>query len=395
MRLLLATDQMDEQYRHLPLTSVPLLEESDAARYYFDWIAHCADDDYWQSMAINRHYSQIQVPAYSVGGWYDIFLQGTLENFARVRQEGGSQIARKGQRLLVGPWAHGTRTGIYPDYSFGLLSSEGMVDLAGLQLSFFSHYLKGEENGIDEEPPVRIFVMGENVWRDEQEWPPTRTQYIPWYLHSDGDAGNNGGVLSPEGLGQEPCDVYLYDPRNPVPTVGGPSFLPGLQLGANSGPKDQRQVEARTDVLVYSSLPLERPVEVTGPLTFILYAASSALDTDFVVRLCDVYPDGASRILAEGILRARFREGYDEPRPIEPGRVYAYEINLVATSNLFQVGHRIRVDITSSSFPRFDRNPNTGNPLGQDGSEGLRPAMQTIFHDAEHPSRIILPIIPR
>ena len=411
VRLLLATDQTEAQYRHLPLSNLPILQESNAAQYYFDWIARAANDDYWQSIAVNRHYSKIQVPAYNIGGWYDLFLHGTLENadwdspFMRMRQEGGSELARTGQRLLVAPWAHGAFSGAYPDHSFGVFASADIVDLTGLQLPFFARYLKGEDNGFHQEPPVRIFVMGENRWRDEQEWPLARTQYTRWFLHSNGDAGRTGGTLSPEGpgqeAGQEAWDVYLYDPRNPAPTVGGPTFLPGLQIGANSGPRDQRPVEARPDVLVYTSAPLEQPLEVTGPLTVILYAATSALDTDFVARLCDVYPDGASRILAEGILRARFREGadwdspYEQPRPVKPGQVYEYQINLVATSNLFQPGHRIRVDVTSSSFPRFDRNPNTGNPLGQDGPQDLQPALQTVFHDSAHPSHILLPIIPR
>jgi putative CocE/NonD family hydrolase len=395
MRLLLATDRMDEYYRHLPLSTQPPLHESKAATYYFDWLAHETNDNYWQAIAINRRYNQIQVPAYNVGGWYDLFIHGTLENFVRMRQEGGSGVARDGQRLLVGPWAHGATSGAYPDYSFGILSSVDLVDLTGLQLPFFTHYLKGEANGFDQTPPVRIFVMGENQWRDEQEWPLARTRYAPWYLHSDGNASREGGTLSLEAQQQEPYDIYLYDPRQPTPTVGGQTFLPGLLLGANAGPRDQRAVETRPDVLVYTSEPLERPLEVTGPLTVNLYAASSAPDTDFVARLCDVYPDGASRILAEGILRARFREGYDQPRSIEPGRVYEYHINLVATSNLFQPGHRIRLDITSSSFPRFDRNPNTGHPLGQDGPEDLQPALQTIYHNSQYPSHIMLPVIPR
>lgn len=395
MRLLLSTDRMDAQYRHLPLSSLPILRDSNTAHYYFDWIAHAANDGYWQSIAVNRHYSRIQVPAYNVGAWYDLFLHGTLENFVRMRQEGGSEIARTGQRLLVAPWAHGDFTGVYPDVSFGISASADLVDLTGLQLPFFAHYLKGEDNGLDQEPPVRLFVMGENRWREEQEWPLARAQYTPWFLHSDGDAGRAGGTLSPQGPAQETWDAFLYDPRNPAPTIGGPTFLPGLQIGANSGPRDQRHVEARADVLVYTSDPLDQPLEVTGPLTVTLYAATSAPDTDFVARLCEVYPDGVSRILAEGILRARFREGCEHPRPIKPDQVYEYQINLVATSNLFQPGHRIRADVTSSSFPRFDRNPNTGNPLGQDGPGDLQPALQKVFHDPEHPSHILLPVIPR
>ena len=238
---------------------------------------------------------------------------------------------------------------------------------------------------------MRIYVMGENGWRDEHGWPLARTQYTPWYLHSNGNAAAVGGALSPDPPGQEAWDVYLYDPCDPCPTIGGPTLLPGHTVRANAGPKDQRPAERRPDVLVYTSGPLE----VTGPLSCTLYAATSAPDRDWVVRLCDVHPDGASRILAEGILRARYREGTEEPKPIEPGRVYAYEIDLVATSNVFLPGHRVRVDVTSSSFPRFDRNPNTGHPLGQDGPDDLQPAMQRVFHDSERRSHITLPVIPR
>jgi len=392
-RLWSAVDRLDDLYQHLPLASLPDLRESEAARFYFDWMAHDRDDPLWVPVAINRHYHEVQVPAYNVSGWYDCCLHGTLENFVGMRQAGGSEVARAGQRLLIGPWSHGGELhGVYPDFDFGV---SAMADLNALQLRFFDRHLKEEDNGLDEEPPVRLFVMGENGWRDENEWPLARTRYTPWYLHSGGNASTAGGVLSPDLPGQEARDMYLYDPRDPCPTVGGPSLLRGFGVRANAGPKDQRPSEARPDVLVYTSAPLEEPLEVTGPLTCTLYAATSAPDTDWVVRLCDVHPDGASRILAEGILRARYREGTREPKPVESGRVYAYEIDLVATSNLFLPGHRIRVDVTSSSFPRFDRNPNTGHPLGQDGPDDLRPALQTVFHDGERPSHITLPVIPR
>ncbi|MBM3187420.1 MAG: CocE/NonD family hydrolase [Chloroflexi bacterium] len=394
-RLLEAVDDIETRYEHMPLAGLPVLSMGQAAPYYADWLAHPANDAYWQAIAINRRYDRIRVPAYNVGGWYDLFIHGTLENYVRLRREGGSEAARAGQRLLVGPWAHGDLLGVFPEFNYGVAAADEAVDLTGLAVRFFDRHLKGEDNGLDGEPPVRLFVMGENRWRDEWEWPLARTRYAPWYLHSDGRAGSIGGTLSPEKPGQEPSDSYLYDPRNPTPTIGGPTFLPGLAVGANSGPRDQRPTEARADVLVFTSVPLREPVEVTGPLAAVLYAMTSAPDTDWVVRLCDVFPDGASRILAEGILRARFREGCEQPRLISPGKVYGYRINLVATSNVFQAGHRIRVDVTSSSFPRFDRNPNTGNPLGTDGPEGLRPALQTILHDAAHPSHIVLPIIPR
>jgi len=376
---------LDEQYRHLPLTDPPLLEESPAGGFYRDWLAHPTADDYWKALAINRHYDRVEVPALNVGGWFDIFLGGTLENFASMRREGGSPAARAGTRLLIGPWAHGSTYGAYPDHGFDEFSPADRIDLTELQLRFFASHLGGERHG-DEEPPVRLFVMGENRWRDEDEWPVTRAREERWYLHED-------GLLSPTPPDQEPADEYIYDPREPAPTIGGPTSLPGKLLRTNSGPLDQRRVEERADVLVYSSEPLERPLEVTGPLTLVLHAATTAVDTDFVGKLCDVAPDGVSRILAEGVLRARYREGYERPRPVEPGAVLEYRIDLVATCNVFLPGHRVRLCVTSSSFPRFDRNANTGNPLGTDTEADLRPARQTVFHDAERPSYVVLPLV--
>ena len=392
-RLQFAADDLDRLYRHLPLRTQPPLAGSLSASYYFDWLDHSSNDAYWQATAVNRRYAQIKVPTLNVGGWYDLFLHGTLENYTRMRTQGGSPEARAGQRLLVGPWAHGQDSGVYQTIAFGAGASRAMSDLAGRQLAFFEHHLKGESRDLG--APVRLFVMGENRWRDEDEWPLARSRYTRWYLHSDGQAANGGGDLSPIPPAEEAPDVYLYDPRDPCPTVGGPNFLPGLEIARNAGPLDQRVVEARPDVLVYTSGVLDEPLEVTGPLTVVLYAATTAADTDFVARLCDVHPDGSALLLAEGILRARFREGSESPRPIEPGHVHEYRINLVATSNLFKAGHRIRVDVTSSSFPRFDANPNTGHPLGQHGAADRQWAVQTILHTGEYPSHIVLPVIPR
>lgn len=392
-RLIAAMDRIGEAYRHLPLAELPILRDSGVTSYYFDWIKHSCDDEYWQSLAWNRRYQQIEVPALNMGCWYDLLVNGTLENFVRMREEGGSESSRAGQRLLIGPWSHGYVGGYFVDRDFGLMSAMEAIDLTGIMVRFFNRHLKNE--AVAPEAPVKIFVMGENRWRDEQEWPLARTQYQKWFLHSTGDAGNAGGGLSTVTPSEEPPDHYEYDPSDPCPTVGGPSLLPGLRIAANAGPRDQCSVERRPDVLVYSSEPLTQPMEVTGPLSLALYAASSAPDTDFVARLCDVTPDGQSIILQEGILRARFREGTQQPKLITPGQVYEYRINLVATSIVFAPGHRIRVDITSSSFPRFDPNTNTGNPLGVDGPEDLRSAKQAIYHDAKRPSYILLPVIPR
>jgi hypothetical protein len=376
--------RIDDLYRHLPLTTVPLVER-DEARYYRDWLAHPTDDHYWRALSINRRYERVEVPALNVGGWFDVFLGGTLENYVGVRERGGSEAARSGTRLVVGPWAHGSTYGPYPDHRYQEFRPDDEIDLTALQLSFLEEQLRA---GGDILPPVRIFVMGENRWRDESAWPLARAREEPWYLRSD-------GALSPEAPGDEAPDEFVYDPDDPAPTIGGPTSLPARMMRSNSGPLDLRRLEDRADVLVYTSSPLEQPLEVTGALSVILHAATNALDTDFVAKLSDVQPDGRSLIVAEGILRARFREGFDRERPIEPGRVYEYRIDLVATSIVFLPGHSIRIVVTSSSFPRFDRNANTGNPLGSDRPEDLRPARQTIFHDAGRPSHVLLPVVPR
>jgi putative CocE/NonD family hydrolase len=377
----------EELFRHLPLRSVPL-PDPQWARFYFDWLDHPTDDDYWQSLSINHRYPRIEVPALSVGGWFDVFLGGTLENFVRMRREGGSDAARAGQRLLVGPWAHGSTYGPFPDHGFDVFERRDAIDFLDVQLRFFERHLRGVDGAGEDEPPVRLFVMGENRWRDEDAWPLARARETPWFLRA-------GGRLEAEGPGPEPPDEYTYDPNDPAPTVGGATSLPTRMMKSNAGPLDQARVEKRDDVLVYTSPPLDRALEVTGPVALVLHAATSGRDTDFVAKLTDVWPDGTSLILTEGVLRARFRAGFSEEVPVEPERPYEYRIDLVATSNVFLNGHRIRLVVTSSSFPRFDRNANTGSPLGTDAQDDLRPTRQTVFHDGGRPSRLLLPVVPR
>jgi uncharacterized protein len=379
--------RLDEIYRHLPLRTLPVPDLA-WARLYAHWLAHCTDDHYWRSLSINRRYERIEVPALIVGGWYDVFLRGTLENYMGMRQRGGSEEARSGPRLIIGPWAHGTTYGPYPDHSFSPFAPNDALDVADLQLRFFERWLRGDANGLDDEPPVRIFVMGENRWRDEDAWPLARARESLWYLRA-------GGRLTPEGPGDEGPDEYVYEPRDPAPSLGGPTSLPAKRMRTNSGPLDQRPLAERPDVLAFWSDVLEQPLEVTGPLSVVLHAATDGPDTDFVVKLVDVSPEGEAMILAEGMLRARFRDGFDRERLLEPDSVHAFTIDLAATSNLFLAGHRIGLLVTSSSFPRFDRNTNTGNPLGVDGDDDLRPARQTVFHDAQRPSHIVLPTVPR
>ena len=330
-----------------------------------------------------------------MGGWYDIFLGGTIRNYLGMRDHGPTEAIRRGQKLIIGPWLHGSSPGpgITGEHYFGLMSDPTVMDLDGLHFRWFDYWLKGIDNGILDEPPVRIFVMGDNVWRDEAEWPLARAENINYYFHSEGKANtlNGNGALSPQAPANEPPDVFLYNPADPVPTQGGPLccnayFLP-------NGAYDQREIEAREDVLVYSTPPLARDLEVTGPITVTLWAATSAPDTDFTAKLVDVSDCGCARNLTDGIIRARYRDSTAEPRPVEPGQVYRYTIDLWATSNVFQAGHQIRVELSSSNFPRFDRNTNTGNVIAED--EGFKPAMQTILHNAQYPSHITLPVVPR
>jgi uncharacterized protein len=379
--------KLDEQYLHLPLSDPPLLESSPAGRFYRDWLSHPTRDDYWRAIAINRRYGSVLVPAFNIGGWYDIFLGGTLENFVGLRSEGGSRAAREETRLLVGPYAHGSTYGVYPDHGFEAFAPEDRIDLTDAQLRFFGRHLLGRDDP-EEQAPVRIFVMGENRWRDEDGWPLARAREEPWYLRAE-------GVLSADAPGDDAPDEYVYDPNDPAPTLGGPTSLPGKFLRTTAGPSDQSPLAARDDVVVYSSAPLDAALEVTGPLRLLLHAATSAPDTDFVAKLCDLDADGFSRILAEGVLRARFRESFERPSTVEPGVAYEYGIDLVATSNLFLPGHRIQLLVTSSSFPRFDRNANSGKPLATDGVGDLSPARQTVFHDGGRPSRLVLPVVPR
>jgi putative CocE/NonD family hydrolase len=276
---------------------------------------------------------------------------------------------------------------------FGLAADALALDLDGIHFRWYDYWLKGIDNGIMDDPPVRIFVMGDNVWRDEQEWPLARAISTEYYFHSQGKANSlhGNGVLSVDLPSGEPSDVYLYNPEDPVPTNGG--ALCCNPYFAASGAFEQREVEGRQDVLVYTTPPLDREVEVTGPVTVTLWAATSATDTDFTAKLVDVCEDGCARNLTDGIIRARYRDSMSSPSLLTPGDVYRYTIDLWATSNVFKAGHSIRVEISSSNFPRFDRNTNTGYTIAQDTTS--KPAMQTILHDAEHPSHITLPVVPR
>jgi putative CocE/NonD family hydrolase len=389
-----AEQHIQALFEHLPQTDMPLLE--GIAPYYFDWLADPAAQAARHAEAQRAFYPRVTVPALIIGGWYDYFLPTTLEHYRQMQQHGATAQARQ-PRLIVGPWTHVDFPGMFAERDYGPLSGTRAIDITGIQLRWFDRWLKGRDNGVEQEKPVRIFVMGADQWRDEADWPPPDTQYRRFYLHSGGRANTNAGdgLLSAEPPGDEPADRHTYDPRNPVPTVGGAVMLMTAPEEINSGPMDQRHVERRHDVLCYTTPPLERPVEVIGPLELVLYAASSAPDTDFTGKLVDVAPGRRAEILADGILRARYRESLAAPALLVPGRVYELRIDLGATANVFRAGHRIRLEISSSNFPRFDRNTNTGGAVAAEGPADLRSAVNRIYHCSERPSYLLLPIIER
>ena len=379
----------------LPLSSYPVVEPGTGeglAPYILDWLQHPTYDDYWKTWSIEDHFAQIQVPAYHMGGWYDIFMGGTLRNYAGIKARSGSEAARRNQRLLIGPWYHGPFTGKTGELDFG---SEANVEKTSddITLRWYDYLLKGIQNGVEKEKPVKIFVMGKNVWREEDDWPLARAKSTRFYLHSGGGANSlsGDGTLNTIAPRAETRDSFVYDPGDPVPTRGGGLCCDNEHLA--SGAFDQRPNENRNDVLVYTTPVLQDNMEVTGPISVELYASSSAVDTDFTAKLVDVRPDGFCQNLTDGILRARYRNSQEKPELMQAGNIYKFTIDVWATGNVFLTGHRLRLEISSSNFPRFDRNLNTG----EDPERGLRgvKATNTIYHDREHPSALILPLVGR
>ena len=372
-------------YEHLPLIT---MDEAMGRpnRFWKEEVEHAKLDSWWEDLRYQNKYDRVRVPVLNISGWYDDEQVGTPLNYIGVTTKGSPAI-RNSQKLLVGPWPHAINsTTKLGTVEFG---PTAVIDMNAYWLRWFDQWLKGSDSGFMKEPPVRIFVMGENVWRDENEWPIARTQWTKYFLHSNGQANtlSGNGTLSSAGPASEPTDSYSYDPANPVKFITDPSFA---QIG---GPDDYREVEQRADVLVYTSDALTEDMEVCGPLRVHLSAASSARDTDFMAKLIDVWPNGFAQRLNDGMVRARFREGMDKPSLIEPGRVYSYDLDLWNTCQLYQKGHRIRVEVSSSAFPKYDRNLNTGEALGQ--TTRMAVAQQKIYHDREHPSYVILPIVPR
>jgi len=335
-------------------------------------------------------YNKVKVPCMHSAGWYDMSVGHTFLNFFNMKQKGGSQIARQGQHIFMGPWVHGARLhNFIGAQNFGVYASGGGSFATSRHIAFFDKYLRGIDSRYL--VPIRYFVMGRKRWRNADTWPLPETEWQRFYLRSRGHAnsGAGNGVLNREEPGTESSDIYIYNPHDPVPSRGG-RINPDLNL--TSGPQDQSSIERRNDVLCYTTTELREELEITGPLKLHLFASTSTKDTDFMVRLVDVHPNGMAINVAEGCIRAKYRKSILKPELLNPGEIYEYIIDLASTSNVFGKGHHIRVDITSSNFPRFERNMNTGNAFGED-AVGI-PAMQTIYHQRGYVSYIDLPVIP-
>ncbi len=430
-----ALNQLDwpALWRRLPL--VGAWDDIGDCPYFRGVIEHEAYDNWWSDYSLRHRYGQVGAPAYFMTGWYDSLLNETLKVFNGWRTQARSEEARRLTKIIIGPWSHQVAPwgrpqpgfqhgpgGEFDDTSFG---PQAWLDIVDEHLRWYDARLKGRRTGIDEEPPVRLFIMGANRWRSEDQWPLARTRWTDFYLRAGPPADalegqRQQGVLSLERPpGEATPDRFRYDPDDPVPTWGAQ-----YQMKDYGGPKDRREVEKRGDVLLYTTAPLEQDFEVTGPVAATIWAASSAVDTDFTAALVDVYPDGKAIILTDGVCRARFRNGwrsgpsrsmtgrlsgrraelvegpgpydalYDpafKPELMTPGTPYEFHIDMWATSNVFKRGHRIRLEITSSNFPRYDRNLNTGGRVGFETAG--RVAHQTVFHDAERPSRVTLPVV--
>jgi hypothetical protein len=367
----------------LPVREADVAATGQQSAVYRESVDHPADDDYWKSFSTREHIKDIHIPVFAVGGWYDNYAESDLQGFTALRKASGLN------RVLIGPWPHNMSIP-FKNVSFG---PQANLPIRRFQMQWFDHWLKGQDTPVVSQPPVQIFVMGANVWRTENEWPPARTKYVRYYLTSNGHANSlfGDGALASAPPAHAAPDQFTYDPMKPVPTMGGaiccnPAVFPW-------GPMDQRPVEKRHDVLVYTSAPLTEDTEVTGQVQVVLRASSDAPDTDFTAKLLDVFPNGEARNLTDGILRARYRESLEKAKLMKPGEVYHLEIDAGVTSNRFGKGHRIRVEISSSNFPRFDRNLNTGRAVEEETQ--TRSAKQVVYHDRNYHSYLVLPVIPK
>lgn len=363
---------------HLPLRTSDRAATGATSEAYQQAMNHPTFDRFWRAISTQEHLEKIHIPVFAVGGWYDNYVQSDIEAYVTLRKTTGTN------RLLIGPWPH-NMSYKFADADFG---PEAAVPVRRLQLQWFDQWLAGKETPLTAVPPLKVFVMGANQWLETQEWPPAESRPAVLYLDSNGHANTVAGDgrlrrgLSP----RVTEDVYTYDPRNPVPTRGGavccnPRVFPW-------GPLDQREVEGRADVLVYTTQRLRRDLRVVGPVKVVLYVSTSARDTDFTAKLVDVFPDGRARILTDGILRLRYRKSLERAELAVPGEIEEITIDAGETANVFLKGHRVRVEVSSSNFPKFDRNANTGGSIA-DETRLLR-ANQKVYHGGARGSRVEL-----
>lgn len=391
------SDHVEEQFTCLPLKEIPFanVEEVQMDRFFLEYLDHLEDISYWSKLHMPADIRAIEVPTLWILNWYDHLGKTVLEGYQTMKSF-CVPSAQDNLYLYVGPWrVYGGVPGSdeaacipgdpteQPVWGIGKRLSEILT-------SWFDWWLKGEDTGFNREQHVLVHTLGEESrWRYEQTWPLPDTGFTRFFLTSEKGANSlaGDGRLTLDQPGEEKPDTYRYNPANPVPSKSGLVINPKDCLV-----QDQTEVEARQDVLVYSTDALEAPLEVTGPVTVKLWASTDGPDTDFVAKLVDVGPDGIPHNLTEGVVRAKFRQGWDKPELLVPGAIYEYEIDLGGIGIVFGKGHRIRLEIASSNFPKWDRNLNTGHPMGQDAE--MRTALQKVYHDAEHPSHVLLPVIP-
>jgi uncharacterized protein len=388
VRLVDDIDEFDRWVRYRPLRAFPPARPEDPglAPFFFEILGHPLRDEFTRARSVSERHGEVSAPALVLAGWHDLLLAADLQHYRSMREEAATERAREGTRLVVGPWSHGMFLNVVGELDFGLRSSGAFLDLredlTALQLRWFGHWLSDEAPATGPDGPrVRLFVQGADRWRDADDWPLPGVTDRRLHLRTGGDLS-----FEPPEDG-EPPDAYAYDPEQPCPTRGGTLLMPRHY---QAGPVDQRALLHRPDILCFTSAPLDRELDVIGHVRAVLYAATSAPDTDWVIKLCRVDSDGRTLNVCDGILRASYRRSPSERVPVEPGAVERYEVDLWATAIAFAPGERLRVLVTSSDFPRYDRNPNTGE-LGVEARASV-PALQRVFHDRNHPSHLVLPV---
>lgn len=363
----------DAQERALRMTPEQFAERvAPLAPYLRDWLAHPARDGWWRATSIRDRAERIAVPMLHLGGWFDVFLSGTLANYARLHERAATAQARAGQRLIVGPWTHAARGEAVGELLLGRRAARAALGTTALQLDFAAAVLRGEE---PPGPPVRLYTLGAERWRAEEAWPPARMRPVRWFL----DGGALAPTPPPEGVA---ASRYVHDPSDPVPTIAGATMQPGDELCLVSGPRDRRAVQARPDVLLFTSAPLEQPTELTGPLRAVLWIATAAPDVDVVATLSWIEPDGRALHLSDGIVRTSFRDGpQGGAPPLRPGEPTRVVVELDPTSIALPAGTRLRLEVAGANAPRFAPHPALHAPTAID-----------LLHDAAHPSHVVLPV---